>query len=166
MQQTYQQVMYFEGGDFLILKLVGTLRFDCAFVLEQALEHLKNTKEDHDIIIDMTDTKYIDSTIIGTIAKSFLPEQGKENLWSLPKIVFEHDDVKKVFDKIGFDKFFNFQKSDARINIPLESFTKIENSAQDKEKLRSTVYSAHQALNTLQPHDEDIKIVVQSLKDK
>lgn len=166
MQQASQQVMYFIGENFLILKLMGTLRFDCAPFLEKALKNLKDAGSDNEIIIDMKSTKYLDSTIMGIIVKYFLQVQGDESFSSPPMIVFENDDLKRNFETIGFDKFFNFQKTDKRINIPLESFIKFEDIHHDKEKLRGTVYRAHQALNELQPQNDEFKLVIQSLKDK
>lgn len=165
--QTYEQVMYFVDDKVRILKLVGTLRFKSAPYLEKALSYLKEYSQEIPVIIDLTETEYMDSTVMGTMAKLFLHEQLKsETSARYATIVFKDEDVKKIFSTMGLNSFFNFQKTDPRINIPAQNFMKCEALLEDRQSLKESISSAHQTLSKFNAHNEDFERVVQLLKDK
>ncbi len=163
--QPYEQVKYFQNMNLFILKLKGALRFTCAQYFDKALNNIDLTKSE-DIIFDLTESKFIDSTIMGGMAKFILQESTQQKLKNKPTIVYKTDDIKLMFDKIGFDKFFNFTNEDQRLNInqnELISFTEIK---PDVKKLKESIRIAHQILSELHPDDPAYKEVVQALKDK
>lgn len=162
--QACEQVMYLITNNIFILKLIGTLRFTTAPYLDSALE---KTRPNHEIIIDMQEVKYIDSTILGSIVKFFLQDENKQKkgeCWAT--IVCQNEDVKQTFNKIGFDKFFNIVKEDKRIIQPAENFIRVEERVEDEKKLENCVLHAHQTLNKLNPKDKDLKLIINSFKDK
>ena len=165
--QTCEQVMYLKGKKFFILKMIGTLRFTCVTHLETALNHFLPYDEKNAIIIDMTEVKHIDSTILGSIAKFFLqaPLQQKESS-KFPVIVCSNPDIKKIFIKTGFDAFFTFKDKDERVNKSLKDYSRVEEIAVDEKRLENEVLSAHQTLNELQPKDADLQLIIKTLKGK
>ncbi len=163
--QPCEQVRYLIEDNVFVLKLIGTLRFNAAPYLDAAIRHIP-IESINDIIIDMTQTNYIDSTILGSIAKYFISIDDRQKLKRQPIIVFKNDDVKQTFSKIGFDKFFNFQNSNPKLNRPLEAFALVEEPPTVENNIKGYVLQAHKVLNELQPNDPSLKLVVQLLKDK
>ncbi len=54
----------------------------------------------------------------------------------------------------------------AKINLPLEAFSFVEEPHNAEKDIKSYVVQAHKVLNELQPNDPSLKLVVQMLKDK
>lgn len=162
--QTSEQVMYLAVNNIFILKLIGTLRFTNAPFLENALSHVHKNDE---VIIDMTETKYVDSTMLGSIVKFFLQGENQQKYAKKrPTIVCQNDDIIQTFSKIGFNTFFNFVNKDERVVQPKERFVKVEEIEQDDEKIKNCVLHAHQTLNKLHPKDSAVKLVLDSFKNK
>ncbi|MBS0287646.1 MAG: hypothetical protein JSR17_10140 [Proteobacteria bacterium] len=157
--QACQQVRYYKDNALFILKLSGSVRFTCTHYLELAL---KQVNKKNDIIFDMTSAKYLDSTIMGSIAKHFLQAKKK------PIVVYKDEDIKLMFSKIGFDQFFTFTQNDERINVKDESFKQIEifNEDENAKALKEYVLKAHATLSKMHPQDDSFKNVVKLLKDK
>lgn len=164
MEQT-SQVKYFAGDKSFIIKLVGMLRFTSAHHLDLALQNIKTLDSDKEVIIDLTETQFVDSTILGCFAKFFLnSENQKQFLNCRPTMVCKNVDVQKAFKKIGFDQFFKFIDSDSRLEQS-NDYVIVNDNDENSESIRNHVLKAHQLLDQMQPKEE-FKLVVKSLKDK
>ncbi len=138
------------------------VRFTCSPYIDAALKQVN----DEDIIFDFRETKNIDSTIMGNIAKYFVQSTIKNKGDNKPIIVYAHDDLHKIFTKIGFDRFFKFTKEEPRVNIKESEFKTSVEIKEDAKALKSYIIKGHQVLSNLQQQDPSYKEVVQIFKDK
>lgn len=120
-------ILYYDQPDYFVLKLVGDLRFSIANALEQSLKQLGDLMESKNVIVDISDLTYADSTILGVLTGFFIREE-EENAWKIhaPIMVCNDSDFKKILSNIGFDKYFNFKSSDERCDKHVKEFIKIE----------------------------------------
>ena len=164
--QPSEQVMYYVGDKIAFLKLKGSLRFTCTPYLDVACKNIK-IESNQEVIFDLTETKYIDSTIIGIIAKLFLKNEIRQNINKLKlSIVYKDEDVKQLFNKIGFDQFFTFLNEEPRLKQIQNNWIGFSKSKEDIEDLKKFILEAHETLNKIQPNDPAYNEVVQSLKDR
>lgn len=163
--QPSEQVKYFVDDKVFILKLIGTLRFTCAPYIDEAFGFLNNDSLE-EVIIDMTETNFLDSTILGTMIKFFLPdEKYQKSIKKQPIIVYKNDEVKKTFYTIGFDKFFSFQNSHPKLNKSIEDYSSVKELTIKDKSVKSYVQKAHQVLSELEPSDPALELVSQLLKE-
>ncbi len=157
--------MYYIGDKVAFLKLKGAVRFTCTPYLDFACKNIK-TESMQEIIFDFTQTKYVDSTIIGNLAKYFLRNEIRSINKSKLIIVYKDEDIKLLFNKIGFDQFFTFIKDEPRLENIQSKWIYPSASNEDIEELKKFIIDAHQTLDKIQPHDPSYNEVVQSLKDR
>ncbi|MGD9591342.1 MAG: STAS domain-containing protein [Candidatus Berkiella sp.] len=163
--QPHEQVMYYSQSNLFILKLKGALRFACAPYIDEAIKHI-DINQNEDVIFDLTEAKFIDSTIMGSMAKLFIQESTQKQLKHKPIIVYKNKDTKLIFDKIGFDKFFSFANEDPRLSLNAKDLIGFKEIKTDSNKLKESIKNAHQLLSELHPEDPSYKEVVQAMKDK
>jgi anti-anti-sigma regulatory factor len=158
-------VKYLITGDLFILKTYGKLRFNLAPCLEKALDILNASKACKQVIIDMTETPYVDSTILGQMINFFYNEAHDRLNNARPIIVCDDGDLKKILYSIGFDQFFNVQAVDERIDSTWEKYLPIEDGNSDKTQLEKYVKRSHETLKALQPGTRDFDLVVKAIKN-
>jgi anti-anti-sigma regulatory factor len=84
-------------------------------------------------VIDLTETRSIDSTTLGLLAKLSIPV-GKVGL--LPTVVTTHEDITRLLQSMGFDQVFNIV--DRPMPCP-ECLTDLPDQDQSEEVVRIKV---------------------------
>lgn len=120
-------ILYYSGEDYIVLKLMGEMRFPIAASLEKSLDNLKAIMSDKKVIVDISGLVYADSTVLGVITGFFIREEDEKALRiHAPTMVCNDSDFKRVLSNIGFDQYFDFKESDERCDQPLKEFSKID----------------------------------------
>jgi anti-anti-sigma regulatory factor len=133
------------------IKMVGSLRFDMSAPLAVAIEKLNSLSGEEDLSLDLTETQYIDSTIIGMLAQ--LGVYFYKNTKRKPVIHFEQTDVKTLLETIGLEKIFDFSSKEI-MNLELEYKT-INAAPENKHKMKNRVLDVHRML--LNIDDKNLK---------
>jgi len=97
------------------IKLVGSLRYTISYGFDAFIDKLIKEDKFEDVLIDLTETDYIDSTNLGLVAK--IGEHVLEKKQKRVTIISTNEDITHVLKSVGFDEFFII------INNP-ESFRK------------------------------------------
>ena len=141
--------------NIFILRFVEDSRFSFAPSLMESLNTISLDLNINEVIFDMNQTRYIDSTIIGTLLNYFL----KEEIWSRfntspPKIVTQNPDIVKTIKTIGIDIFFPIVDNDPRLAALKQPFAEIMKMTEEKEILEQYIRSSHRTLSKLNPNLE------------
>jgi anti-anti-sigma factor len=162
-----QQVTYFEGKAFFVLRLEGALRFEHAPCIDTVLESYKDLSGKCDMIFDLTKVKMMDSTVLGTLARFIIEKLSHEKYHEKsPVIVCADKDVQMMLNKIGLKTFFRAVKSDQRIPTAKEQYHQVIQRPSNKSLLEEYVLNAHQALSDLNQNNPDYKTVIRTFNDK
>ncbi|MDK1024268.1 MAG: STAS domain-containing protein [Gammaproteobacteria bacterium] len=133
-----------------VLKFVGDVRVTLGPTIDAFLTSLLETEDFKSVIIDLTETKGIDSTSLGFLAKISIGAQ--DSFGIVPTIVSTNDDITRILLSMGFDQVFLI------IREPLESTVKMGEvpfKNMPEEDLRKKVLEAHQVLMQLNEDNQN-----------
>ncbi len=158
------EYFFAKNGNRILFKLTGTLKYTTCGHFDSFLESFFASECDvEEIVIDLTEADYLDSTNLGFLAKT--AEFMLEKNGSTTTIYSTSDDVNQTLVSVGFDEIFNLVRSkpesgDYNIINP-ESFEK-----KDKTLM---MLDAHKCLMKINDRNEKtfcdvVKLMEQSLK--
>jgi anti-anti-sigma factor len=150
MSETNGKCLFVQKEGIAIFKIVGQLRFNTSGGLASKIEGLHLMSHIQDIIIDMSETDFVDSTVLGLIA-----QLGKRH--TQPIIMYEHEQIHKLLKHLGLDKFFLICKKTQASPLEMdEIFQELAPPKKDSEdKLKKRIEQAHKLLYEI---DEKNKI--------
>ncbi len=135
------KILYSKDGKRYFLKMTGNLRFSSGREFDSLLSVIFNDPDMEDIMIDMSETVYLDSTILGLLAKiaNFMIKkfQKKVTILSLNK------NVNYLLDSIGLNDVFIVVKS---YDYTPEMLQKIPNIKSSERENALTILDAHRQL--------------------
>lgn len=147
-----------------VLKFVGDVRVTLGPTIDAFLTSLLKTEDFRSVIIDLTETKGIDSTSLGFLAKISIRAQNSFGI--VPTIVSTNDDITRILLSMGFDQVFLIIKE------PLESTAtmgEVPSKSVPEEDLRKKVLEAHQVLMQLNEDNQntfrDLVVALQREQD-
>lgn len=138
------KIQFAEQNGTFILKFVGEVRLTLCSALDATIEKIFTSLNFSAIVIDLTETRSIDSTTLGLLAKLSILSRQKIGL--LPTVVTTHEDITRLLQSMGFDQVFNIVESplpcpDCLADLPCQD--------QSEEVVKSKVLEAHQILMSL-----------------
>lgn len=137
-------------GEFFI-KFVGNATMKNSKTIDELLEKLLN-KEEKDIVLDFEDCNYMDSTMLGLIAKTAIKvkKNWKKTLYALNTCNI----IKSSFKSTGVDKLLEFIESESIEEGTIEELDMKE--FENKESKTEHILEAHKTLMGLT--DENKKV--------
>jgi anti-anti-sigma factor len=153
-------IFYTKTGSTYILKLVGEVRYSMGCAFDDFLDQLFKQQDFDDIVVDLTETKFIDSTNLGLLAKiaNFLRARFDKKT----TIMSSNEDVNEVLDSVGFDGVFTIRK-DRITHVKMEQRLPIVEPC--KEELAKTLLETHSLLSGVNDKNrETFKGVVEALQ--
>lgn len=142
------------------LKLVGELRgIDCQ-PLADLLESMEGRKETWPLHLDLTTTRFLDSTMLGTIARIgfYLQDEGSAK----PKVYYQEKDIVKMFDLLGVGELFEFVQAPC----PQSQLQILSYDMFTSKPLKERVIQAHEMLIKIEPSNAvKFKDLLSQLKD-
>jgi len=138
------KIQFAEMGGTFVLKFIGEVRLTLCSALDATIEKIFSALNFSAIVIDLTDTRSIDSTTLGLLAKLSILSRQKVGL--LPTLVTTNADITRLLQSMGFDQVFNI------VDRPLpcaDCLADLPSQDQSEEVVRSKVLEAHRILMSL-----------------
>ncbi len=133
------QCLFVQKESTAIFKIIGYLRFNTSSGLAAKVETLNLNNEVSEIVIDMTETVFVDSTVLGLIA-----QLTKHPV--TPIIIYKNETIYNMLRHLGFHKIFVLSKQDSASGMNSE-FEELTCTASDsKDSLRKRLENAHKLL--------------------
>ena len=132
---------YAKHGNTYFIRLVGEIRYTMGYSLDDFLDRLFERRDFDDIVVDLTEASFIDSTNLGLLAKiaNFLRKYFHRKM----TLVSPNEEINEMLENVGFADIFNI-RHDREIGVDGERKLAIEEP--DKEELTQTVVSSHDIL--------------------
>ncbi len=144
-----------------IVKFVGDVRLNLCTTLDQYTDQMFADSDFKTVIIDLTETKCIDSTSLGQLAKISILY--KEKYGQLPTIVSIQEDVNRILMSMGFDKFFYIVKE---LVSRVEYMEELPLKSVDEQEMKHRVLEAHKLLMDMNQNNRAaFQDLVQSLEN-
>jgi anti-anti-sigma factor len=143
MDNLTSQVLYASRDGVHCLRFVGDIRYALAPSVNRFVDDLFRTEVPQDFVIDLTQTRIIDSTSLGVIARiaNHMHEHGAPRV----TIVSTRHDVTEILLTMGFDEVFDIVTEPPA--VPAVKALPVEEA--DRDSLARTVVEAHRILMSL-----------------
>jgi len=154
------KILQAECSGVYVLKLVGEVRLNFCSTIDASIEAITQDPEFASLVVDLSETKLIDSTTLGLLAK--LAVRAKQKSHFLPSIISTNPDITRILTTMGLDTVFLILKEPASNNREL-----VELSPRDmnEREMRENVLCAHRVLMDLNEHNrEQFKDLVTALE--
>ena len=142
------KIQYAESDGSFILKFIGDVRLTLCSTLDKTLDTILKRPGIESVIIDLTETKGIDSTSLGLLAR--LSIQSKKRFGLVPTILSTNDDINRILMTMGFDQVFVIVKEAGKDVDRLQDLP-CEDSAD--QEVMDKVLNAHKTLMDLNEHN-------------
>lgn len=138
-----------------ILKFVGDVRVLMSGTMDSYFSTLYNRAIIDSMIVDMTETKGIDSTALGLTAKMAIQLRNRFNV--SPTIISTQPDITRILKSMSFDLICDIvEEPQSRKTV----YSELKENAESEDSVRQKVIEAHQTLMTL---SEENRIEFQDL---
>ncbi|SES90023.1 anti-sigma factor antagonist RssC [Pseudomonas graminis] len=135
------RIQFAEQDGTFVLKFVGEVRLTLCSALDATIERIFTSMNFSTVVIDLTETRSIDSTTLGLLAKLSILSRQKAGL--LPTVVTTHEDITRLLQSMGFDQVFNI------VGRPIprpEALSDLPSQDQCEEVVKAKVLEAHKIL--------------------
>ncbi|MEH6344197.1 MAG: STAS domain-containing protein [Bermanella sp.] len=155
------KILVAKSQGIYIVKFVGDVRLNLCTTLDQYTDQMFADSDFKTVIIDLTETKCIDSTSLGQLAKISILY--KEKYGQLPTIVSIQEDVNRILMSMGFDKFFYIVKE---LVSRVEYMEELPLKSVDEQEMKHRVLEAHKLLMDMNQNNRAaFQDLVQSLEN-
>ena len=145
-----------------MLKLIGDVRVVMSSTLDNYCNSLYRRGVLDAMLIDMSETKGIDSTALGLLAKMAIQLRNRFNV--MPTIYSPHADISRILDSMSFDVIFNIIKSSPRRPQATE-YNELKLQRESEATVREKVIDAHLTLMALSEENRlEFQDLVQALR--
>ncbi|HTO20226.1 MAG TPA: anti-sigma factor antagonist RssC [Pseudomonas sp.] len=138
------KIQFAEQEGTFVLKFIGEIRLTLCSVLDSTIEQIFSATNFSSIVIDLIDTRSIDSTTLGLLAKLSILSRQKVGL--LPTLVTSNPDITRLLHSMGFDQVFNIVDQP---QLTPESLRDLPCQDVSEEEVRHRVLEAHRILMSL-----------------
>ncbi len=155
------KILAAEINNIPVLKLVGDVRVLMSSTIDNYFSGLYRRAILDAMLVDLTETKGIDSTALGMLAKMAIQLRNRFNV--KPTIISTNPDITRILKSMSFDVICNI------VNEPLGQgtrFGELEQISESEEVIKQKVIVAHQALMTLSEENRlEFQELVSALKN-
>jgi anti-anti-sigma factor len=127
-----------------VLKFVGDVRVTLGPTIDAFLTSILQTDDFRSVIIDLTETRGIDSTSLGFLAKISISARARFGI--VPTIISTNDDITRILLSMGFDQVFLILKAPIESGVSLDELAARDISEQELHRI---VLEAHKVLMQL-----------------
>ncbi len=128
-----------------LLKLVGDVRVTLCVSAEGFIRQLLSDPEFKTVTVDLCETRGMDSTSLGILAKLAIESRKQHDF--RPTVLITNPDLEKLLHVSGFGDEFNFQRMASPQSIPVTELPK--RKGMDEAELRRRVIDAHRTLMSM-----------------
>ena len=142
------------------LKMVGDMKYTECAALDDFLDEMLEEKTCNEVIIDLSDADWLDSTNLGLLAK--ISRYSLKNHNKKPLLFSIKSDLNQLLDNMGFNNFFQIIDKLEEKNYELHEMEAIHKSRQSMKKI---MLDAHESLIELSDENkEKFKNVIEILR--
>lgn len=146
-----------------MLKFVGDVRVLMSSTLDAYCAGLYRRPILDAMLIDMTETRGIDSTALGLLAKMAIQLRNRFNV--IPTIVSTNPDVTRTLKSMSFDLIFKIVDR-APPKAP-DAYSELQQKKESEDSVREKVIDAHLTLMSLSEENRlEFQDLVQALKNQ
>lgn len=132
-------------GSTRVFAFVGDIRYPLGPVLSEQLDQMFRAGDFEDVMIDLCETRNIDSTCLGLLAR--VGNYMRERFGRKPVLFSSHADISELLDCMAFDQVFAIRHE---THPPITGAHEIRAAAAPSEsELAWTVLEAHRTLSGL-----------------
>jgi len=142
------------------IKLAGELRYNWSSGFNAFIEELFKRDDYDDILVDVSDVTYLDSTNIGLVAQ--IARYVIDNFSHKLSVIIQGNEIKNLLKDMGFAEICNFIPKEDEVNEDLKS---INSESKSKNELGRMLLEAHKTLMEINKDNEQkFKNVVEMLE--
>ena len=146
-----------------MLKFVGDVRVLMSSTLDAYCSGLYRRPILDAMLIDMTETRGIDSTALGLLAKMAIQLRNRFNV--IPTIVSTNPDITRTLKSMSFDLIFKIV--DKAPQKQPDAYNELQQKKESEDTVREKVIDAHLTLMTLSEENRlEFQDLVQALKNQ
>ncbi len=156
------KILYAKNEKYYFIKLIGNLRFDVGADLEALIDAVFADPDMENVMLDLTESEYFDSTILGMLAKAanLMFEKNKQKV----TVLSTNNNINYLLRGIGLDDVFIIVDN---CDYSPESFQDAPNINNSEAKLAIAILNAHRRLRALNDKNaEEFKNVVELLEQE
>ena len=105
------RIMYAETTGTYLVRLIGNVRYTISRGLDKLINRINQDEAAREIIIDLSDTLFLDSTNLGLLAKLAAVSHKKFNTY--PLLISNNRNINMILDSMGFQKIFRMTSGHA-----------------------------------------------------
>lgn len=157
-----RKILYSKSEQKYFIKLIGNLRFTSGHDFDSLLNVIFHDPDVKDIMVDMSEADYLDSTILGLLAKTanFMIKKFKRKI----TVLSINEDINYLLDSIGLSKVFIIVKT---CDCTPEMLQKIPNLESSEQENALTILNAHKELVKLNKKNHEVfKDVIKLLEQE
>jgi len=154
------KILYSKKEQRYFIKLSGDLRFTSGRDFDSLLESMFKDTDMEDVMIDMSEANYLDSTMLGLLAKiaNFFITKFQKKI----TILSTNEDINYLLSNIGLDNVFIIVTSFEVTPEVLENIPNINSS--DRENAMTILEAHRQLVNLNEKNSEVFKDVIELLE--
>lgn len=137
------RIQFAEMDGTFVLKFIGEIRLTLCSALDATIEKIFSSLNFSSIVIDLTESRSIDSTTLGLLAK--LSILSRQKVGMLPTLVTTHPDITRLLQSMGFDQVFNIVDTP----LPCGCLADLPSQDQSEDVVKAKVLEAHRILMSL-----------------
>ena len=143
-----------------MLKFVGDVRVLMSSTLDNYSSNLYRRAVLDAMVVDLTETRGVDSTALGLLAKMAIQLRNRFNV--IPTIVSTNPDITRILKSMSFDLIFNILESIPRAGA---HYHELKPQDESESSVREKVLDAHLTLMSLSEENRlEFQDLVQALK--
>jgi anti-anti-sigma factor len=142
--------LYGRFEDVCVIKPIGHITFRASSHLDSLINRLQNDEAVQGYIIDLTETRYIDSTNLGLLAK--VQDLSMRRLSKPPTVISNSPSINETLVGLGFDRIFDIVSHGAFLHDTGFS----EEHDCSGRPLAQILLNAHRYLASLSDHNADM----------
>ena len=150
MDDQTSQVLYASREGVHCLRFVGDIRYALAPSVNRFVDELFEAEAPKEFVIDLTQTRGIDSTSLGVLAR--IATRMQEHAGPRVTIVSTRHDITEILLTMGFDEVFDIVTEPP--DVPAAKALPVEEA--DRNSLARTVVEAHRILMSLNEYNREL----------
>ncbi len=144
------KILQADSFGVFVLKLVGEVRLNFCSTIEASIESIVSDPNFESLVVDLSETEYIDSTTLGLLAKLAIKAKVKSHF--LPSIISINPDITRILLVMGFDSIYLIVKEPAE---NCEQLKELAPKTINESEVRLNVLNAHKVLMDMNEHNRD-----------
>lgn len=140
-----------ECETFYLIKMSGNLKYTGSGGFDTFVENIFSKIQDKNVVIDLTEAHYLDSTNLGILAKiadTVLSEYNKKTT-----IISSNPDITSLLSNIGFDDYFTIIDESPVADTTLSDISEMVTG---NRSMALMMLEAHKALMELNENNKNI----------